>query len=168
MRRLTLLRHAKSSWDDATLADEDRPLSARGRDAAGRMASYLAAHPIRPDLVVCSPAVRTRETLSLVEGSLGGAEIRFDPELYAFETAALLELLRALEDDRPSVMIVGHNPTIGELAGTLASGGDGLAELRAKYPTGALADLELAIDAWSDVRPGCGHLLAFVRPRDLV
>lgn len=131
------------------------------------MASYLAEHPIRPDLIVCSPAVRTRETLSLVEPSLGGAEVRFDPELYAFDLGQVLERLRTLEDDRASIFVIGHNPTIGELAGALANEGDGLEELRTKYPTGAFAALELAIGSWSELRPGCGRLVAFVRPRDL-
>ena len=169
MRRLILLRHAKSSWDDPDLADVDRPLSERGRTAARAMATYLRAHPVHADRIVCSPAARTRETLSLVAPSLGSVR---DPvrrrAVHVRRRCALFDhLVATLEDDRACVLVVGHNPAIGELAGTLASEGDGLAGVRTKYPTGALAELELAIDSWSALRPGCGRLIAFVRPRDL-
>ena len=168
MRRLILLRHAKSSWDDPDLPDVDRPLSARGRTAARAMASYLRTHPVHVDLVLCSPAARTRETLALVASSLGSVETRFDDALYTFDAGAVLDhLVATLDDDRASVLVVGHNPAIGELAGTLASEGNELAAVRTKYPTGALAELELAIDTWSALRPGCGRLTTFVRPRDL-
>ncbi len=168
MRRLLLLRHAKSSWDDPDLADVDRPLSARGRTGARAMATYLRAHPVHADVILCSPAARTRETLALVAPSLGSVQTRFDDALYTFDAGAMLDhLVATLEDDRACALVVGHNPAIGELAGTLASEGDELAAVRTKFPTGALAELELAIDTWSAIRPGCGRLTAFVRPRDL-
>ena len=98
----------------------------------------------------------------------GRCETRFDDALYTFDAGAVLDhLVTTLEDDRASVLVVGHNPAIGELAGTLASEGDELAAVRTKYPTGALAELELAVDTWSALRPGCGRLTTFVRPRDL-
>ena len=168
MRRLILLRHAKSSWDDPDLPDADRPLSARGRTAARAMATHLRAHPLHADLILCSPAARTRETLALVAPSLGSVKSRFDDALYTFDAGVVLDhLVATLDDDRACVLVVGHNPAIGELAGTLASDGDALATVRTKYPTGALAELELAIDTWSALRPGCGRLTTFVRPRDL-
>ncbi|HUL85553.1 MAG TPA: histidine phosphatase family protein [Actinomycetota bacterium] len=168
MRRLILLRHAKSSWDDPDLADVDRPLSARGRTAARAMAAHLRAHPVHPDLILCSPSARTRETLALVAPSLGSVETRFDEALYTFDAGAALDhLVATLDDDRVCALVVGHNPPMGELAGTLASEGDALGAVRAKFPTGALAELELAIESWSALRPGCGRLTTFVRPRDL-
>ncbi len=95
-------------------------------------------------------------------------QTRFDDALYTFDAGAVLDhLVATLEDDRACVLVVGHNPAIGELAGTLASEGDELAAVRTKFPTGALAELELAIDTWSALRPGRGRLTTFVRPRDL-
>jgi phosphohistidine phosphatase len=165
--RLWLLRHAKSSWDDDRLADADRPLAPRGERAADAMATYIAAASIRPELVLCSPALRARQTLEHVRVSLGDPEVVIDAELYTFDAQPLLARVRSVPDGVASVMVVGHNSAIQDLAVTLARSGDRLADLHAKYPTGALAELELDAPSWSGIGPGDGALTRFVTPRSL-
>jgi phosphohistidine phosphatase len=168
MRRVYLLRHAKSSWKDSSLADRDRPLAGRGRRAAAAIADHLEAEGIRPDLVLCSPARRTRETLERVETALGDrVEVRFEEALYGASGVELLARLRALPPEPSSVMLIGHNPGLEDLALALASTGDGLARMREKYPTGALATIDLPADEWDAIEADTGELVAYVRPRDL-
>jgi phosphohistidine phosphatase len=165
--RLWLLRHAKSSWDDDRLADVDRPLAPRGERAATAMASYIEDAAIRPDLVLCSPALRARQTLEHVQASLGEPEIVIDPELYTFDAHPLLARVRTVPDAVASVMLVGHNPAMHELAEMLARSGDRLRDLTAKYPTGALAELELDATSWSGIAENGAVLTRFVTPRSL-
>jgi phosphohistidine phosphatase len=168
MRRLWLLRHAKSSWDDPGLDDHDRPLAPRGRDAATRIAGYLERETIRPSLVVCSSARRARETLGAVLPSLGtDLTVRVDPDLYTFSGARLLEAVLAFPDVCAEVMLIGHNPAIEDLAAALARGGERLETLRDKYPTAGLAGLDLDVASWADVAPGRAMLATFVIPREL-
>ena len=168
MRRVYLLRHAKSSWKDSSLADRDRPLAGRGRRAAAAIADHLEAEGIRPDLVLCSPARRTRETLERLETALGDrVEARFEEALYGAGEAELLARLRAVPPEVSSVMLIGHNPGLEDLALALASTGDGLARMREKYPTGALATIDLPADEWDAIEADTGELVAYVRPRDL-
>src|ERR671923_1158092 len=138
MKRLFLLRHAKSSWKDEGLADRDRPLAGRGRRAAKVMARHLQEEKISPALVLCSPARRTRETLEAVSPS---GEVRIEDELYGASEAELLERLRRVPEAIESVMLIGHNPAIEELALGLASRGERLEDVERKFPTGALATL---------------------------
>src|SRR5262245_17569215 len=106
MHTLYLLRHAKSSWDDPTLADRDRPLAQRGRRDAKRVADHLARAGIEPELLLCSPAVRTRETLRRVRAALGPSMTeRFDEELYAASWTDLLERLHDVPETVASVML---------------------------------------------------------------
>jgi phosphohistidine phosphatase len=168
MLRVYLLRHAKSSWKDRSLADRDRPLAGRGRRAARAMAAHMEAERIRPDLVLCSPARRTRQTLECIGTALGHAvEARFDEELYGAGEAELFGLLRALADEVRSVMVIGHNPGLEDLAVGLASEGAELARLREKYPTAALATIDLPADTWAAITRRSGELVGYVRPRDL-
>ena len=168
MPRVYLLRHAKSSWKDRSLADRDRPLAGRGRRAARAMAVHMEAEGIRPDLVLCSPARRTRETLECLGTALGhGVEARFDEELYGAGEAELFGLLRALGDEVQSVVVIGHNPGLEDLAVALASEGAELARLREKYPTAALATIDLPADTWAAITRRSGELVGYVRPRDL-
>jgi phosphohistidine phosphatase len=168
MRRVYLLRHAKSSWKDRSLADRDRPLAGRGKRAAKAVAGHIEAAGIRPDLVLCSPARRSRETLNGVEAAFGErVEARFEEALYGASVAELLARLRALPPEVDSVMIVGHNPGLEELALALASEGAERARLQEKYPTAALATIDLPADDWSAIEPGSGEFVAYVRPRDL-
>ena len=164
-RRLYVLRHAKSSWDDPGQHDHDRPLNDRGRRAVKLLAEHIAEAEIRPQVVLCSTSRRTRETL---EGVLPGGEVRFEHELYVASCADVLQRLRALPADVASVMVVGHNPTLQMLVLKLARGGpDQLEEIRRKYPTGALATL--ALDRpWTELAPACAELTAYVRPKALL
>jgi phosphohistidine phosphatase len=166
--RLWLLRHAKSSWQDDELPDIERPLAPRGRRAADAIARYIARESIRPELVLCSPAARARETLERVLPSLGDPDVGVEPELYTFDPEPLLLRLRSIPDRVGSVMLVGHNPAIQRLALTIARGGDRRAELAASYPTGALAELELEARTWSDAGVADAALTRFVLPRRLV
>jgi phosphohistidine phosphatase len=132
------------------------------------VARHLEEHRIRPDLVLCSPARRTRETLERVQGAFGDrVEARYDEALYAASEPKLLGCLKALPREVGSVMLIGHNPGLEELALALASEGAGLTCLREKYPTGALATIDLPAERWSAIERGSGELVAYVRPRDL-
>jgi phosphohistidine phosphatase len=167
MKRLLLLRHAKSSWDEPGLADHDRPLAPRGVRAAKAIAKHLGQEGLAAELVLCSSASRTRETLDVIEPALGDdAEVLVEPELYGASEVALLERVRQIPGTFGSAILIGHNPGIQGLALTLAGRGDRLDELAAKYPTAALATLEFEGD-WTDLRPGAAALTAFVKPRDL-
>jgi phosphohistidine phosphatase len=165
VHRLFLFRHAKSSWKDPGQADHDRPLAGRGRRAAKAVARHLREERIQPELVLCSTARRARETLERVEPALGVADVWFEPALYGASAGALLERLHDVPDHVGSVMLIGHNPGLQELALELAHTGPELHELAAKFPTAALATLELP--DWRTIRPGTGDLVGFVRPRDL-
>jgi phosphohistidine phosphatase len=166
MKRLYLLRHTKSSWDEPGLADRDRPLAARGRRAATKMGRHLRAEGIRPDLVLCSSALRARQTLDGVAEAIEGAEVLVEDDLYAAEADDLLERLRRVPGPTGSVMVIAHNPGLQDLALELASSGPGLERLREKFPTGALATIEVNPD-WRDLRAGTGRLVALATPRDL-
>jgi phosphohistidine phosphatase len=163
-----LLRHAKSSWSDPTLPDVDRPLSPRGARAARRIADYLRRNGIRPSLVLCSPARRARQTLEAIEPVLGKTStVELSPELYAASAEALLERLRAVPDSADSVLLIGHNPGLEQLALALAERGADLPRLREKFPTGALATIEVGSESWAALGPGCGELVDYVVPREL-
>jgi phosphohistidine phosphatase len=167
MKRLYLLRHAKSSWDDPELADRDRPLAQRGRDAAKTMAQHLRREGVAPELVLCSPSARTRQTLAGITPGLGeNADVRIEDELYAASAATLLELLHELPDEVGSVMLIAHNPGIQDLALNLAGGGAAVERVRSKFPTAALATLELDV-SWHELEPGGAELVTFVKPKDL-
>jgi phosphohistidine phosphatase len=166
-RRLQLVRHAKSSWDDDAISDIDRPLSARGERAAGALARHLAATAERPALVLCSPARRTRQTLAAVVDALGvGVETRIESVLYGAGPEDVAALLRGLPPTITAAMVIGHNPTLQDLALWLDGDGDGeaLARIRAKFPTGALATLAWT-GGWDDLGAGCAGLTSLWTPR---
>lgn len=166
---LLLLRHAKSSWDHPGLDDFERPLAPRGREAAPRMAGFIAAAGLLPDLVLCSTAVRTRETLALVLPELGASPpaVRYEDALYLASTSDLVERVRRLDDGDRRVLIVGHNP--GMHGAALALAGDGarrdVTALATKFPTAGLAVLEFETRHWRQVRPATGRLARFMTPR---
>jgi phosphohistidine phosphatase len=167
MRRLHLLRHAKSSWDDDALRDRDRPLAPRGRRATKRIASWARKHDVRPQLVVSSSAVRARETLRGVLPGLGEPEVWIEVALYAASAETLLERVHALPDEAEEAMLVGHNPGLGDLLLLLAAPGELRERAEAKVPTGALATLEADIECWADLEPGRARVVSFVVPRQL-
>jgi phosphohistidine phosphatase len=165
-RRLHLLRHAKSSWKDAGLADHARPLSPRGMRAAEQLRRWLGESDVRPDVVLCSTAVRARDTLDRVLPVLGEPRVLAEPALYHAATGSLLELVHALPDDAGEAMLVGHNPGLEGLVVLLAAPGAAL-EAMTKFPTGALATLESAGRTWRELQPGSMTLTGLVLPRTL-
>lgn len=166
-KTLYLLRHAKSSWDDPTLADHDRPLASRGRRASKVIADHLQTERITPTLVLCSSSTRTRETLELISAGLGDeVEVQVERCLYAASANDLLYRLRKVNARVGSVMLIGHCPAIQELALNLAGGGVHLERLRTKFPTAALATLAFH-GSWGQLTQGSAELVAFVTPREL-
>ena len=163
---LYLLRHAKSSWADALLPDHERPLAPRGRRDAKRIADHLVEQGIEPELVLCSTAARTRETLELLRPVLRTSTVEFENELYAASAGDLLARVRLVPDGVESVMLIGHNPSLHQLALMLASTGDELERLAAKFPTAALATLGLST-TWRRLNPGEASLTAYVVPKQL-
>ena len=167
-RTVILLRHGKSSWSDSTLADIDRPLAPRGERASRKLAKYIRRKKIQPALVLCSPSLRTRQTLEAVESSLGKrCAVEVVPELYAASEQELLERLQALPESARSVMLIGHNPGLHNLALVLASRGADLPQLEKKFPTGALATLVVRSESWAALSPGEAELVEYLLPRQL-
>lgn len=167
--RLLLLRHAKSSWNNAQLADHDRPLAPRGLRAAETMAAHLAALDAPPDLVLCSTARRAVDTLEPLRARLpAGTEVLLEDDLYGAPAPALLARLRLVPGDARSVLVVGHNPGLEDLVHLLGRQGDpsAVARVAAKFPTAALATLVFG-GPWKDLGPGDATLEAFVVPGDL-
>jgi phosphohistidine phosphatase len=167
VKLLYLLRHAKSAWDDPTLRDRERPLAPRGRKAAKRMARWSRKHGVRPQLVVCSSAVRAQDTLRRVLPGLGEPAVWVEVTLYAADAETLLARVRALPGEVDSAMLVGHNPGLMDLLLLLAAPGKLRGRAEENLPTGALAELELDVARWADASPGAARLTEFVRPRDL-
>lgn len=170
MKTLYLLRHAKSSWSDAGLADHERPLTHRGEEAAGRIAGHLRSAAVRPGLVLCSTARRARDTLTLLRPALGdGVPAVETDDLYGAAAGDVLDLVRGLDAGVDSVMVVGHNPGLQDLAVALAGDGDeaALGQLRTKFPTAALATLTADMTAWEHLGPGRAYLASLVLPRQL-
>ncbi len=192
MRQLLLLRHAKSAWDDKALPDQDRPLSPRGRRAAAAMRQAMRELGLAPDMVMLSPSRRTRETLEALEPWDEAPLIEPTDGLYLATAAQLLEVLHGVPETVRSLMLIGHNPGLHELAVRLVgpramaarhdgpgggpSGGPGgepggasgraIEHLAAGYPTGALAEFGIA-GPWWQLATGGGQLIRFLRPRDL-
>jgi phosphohistidine phosphatase len=168
MRRLMLLRHAKSARPPG-VADIDRPLAPRGRDAAARMGAYLRDEALVPDVALVSSSRRTRETWDLVAPALDGVEARFEPRIYEAPEARLLAVLREVEPEVRTLLMIGHNPGFEDLAARLVGGGDRSASerLSEKFPTAALAVIDFEADSWAEVAAGAGRLERFVTPKSL-
>jgi phosphohistidine phosphatase len=170
LKFLYLLRHGKSSWDAPATDDFDRPLNARGREASTLMGEYMERAGIHPALILCSAARRTRETMDLVADALQYEPVvRLDDDLYLASRRQLLKSLRRVEDEFPSVLMIGHNPGMEKLALDLAGGGDdgAMARVANKFPTAALAVLTTGVDGWDDIGSGSCRLEAFIRPKHL-
>ena len=162
-----LLRHAKSDWSDQTLPDHARPLAPRGRRDATRITHHLRQRGIEPTLVLCSSAERTRETLELIRPALGAAPALIEDELYAATKEELLERLRALPEQSASVLVIGHNPGLEELALMLATPSRTRRRLEAKFPTAALATLAVPEAKWARLAAGDADLTSFVVAKQL-
>ncbi len=170
MKTLTLLRHAKSGWDDPVERDFDRPLNAKGMRAAVLVGRHMRSLDLCFDYVLASPAVRVMETLDYIAQGLGRRIApEWDQRIYLASATTLIDILSDLPDHVTSVLLVGHNPGLEELALTLIgpAAGDLLASLEQKYPTATLAELRMPADRWVDMKPHTGTLSRFIRPRDL-
>jgi phosphohistidine phosphatase len=170
MHRLFVLRHAKSSWNNAYQADFDRTLAPRGVQAAAAMADHVASLDPPPALVLCSTARRAQDTIEPLRDRLpAGTEIRLEDDLYGADAPDLLARLRQVPDDVASVMIVGHNPGLEDLVRSLGRAGDAdlIARVRTKFPTAALATLTFD-GPWQQLGfGGPTRLEGFVVPGDL-
>lgn len=155
-RTMYVLRHTKSSWDDETLSDYDRPLAPRGLRDGKRLAAHLAQEGVRPDVVLCSSARRTQETLAQIAPSLGAPAIRMLDELYGADVADVIAIVHTLDNAYTTVLVIGHNPCVAELAQTSE-----------KFPTGALATLRWDAENWDDLRPGEADVVSVITPREL-
>lgn len=169
-KRLILLRHAKSAWDNPSLADFDRPLSNRGRKAAPLVGAYLARRRMVPGLVLTSSAKRVLETLDLVcAGWQTKPTVRKLKSLYLATPREMLRRLQAIGREPDCVMLVGHNPGIADLANWLCSHGkaEHRADLARKFPTGAVAVIEFDVEDWADADAESGHLIDFATPKQI-
>ncbi|MEO8421641.1 MAG: histidine phosphatase family protein [Hyphomicrobium sp.] len=173
MLTVLLLRHAKSSWDTMSLADYDRPLAKRGQKAAPLIGAAIARLDLKPDLILCSGAARTRETLALALPAFGAPEpeVIYDDAIYMATPATLMALLRKPPGAKTPkrVMIVGHNPGLEELSEELVGGGapDARELMAEKFPTGALAVFTFDVPHWADIAFGTGKLTHFITPARL-
>ena len=159
MRTLFLLRHAKSSWDNTTLPDFERPLNQRGRTAAETIAAVLREKDIVPDLIVSSPAIRAKETIEIIiQSAQLQSALRFEPRIYEATVGRLLEVIAEIDDQAQTALLVGHNPGFEQLVTALT------AETQS-MPTAALAKITLDISGWTDVTAG-GTLEWIVRPKE--
>jgi phosphohistidine phosphatase len=169
-RQLLLLRHAKAVIGEGSMRDIDRPLAPRGEKAAKTMGRYMAQHDLVPDLVLCSPARRTRQTWEIASAELPKVETRFIEELYDFgDGEALLSAIRQEGGTAGRLLLVTHNPATQNLALSLAGSADRMLrqQMMEKYPTAGLAVFSLSGADWAATAEGVARLDAFIRPRDL-
>lgn len=162
MRLLTLIRHAKSSWDYPELSDFERPLNDRGRRDAARMASRAGQTLPRASRLLTSPATRAITTARIFAEALGidFDAVQVEPRIYEASRKTLLEVLQNIADSAQHIVIFGHNPGLSELAHTLASCPFD------EMPTCAVVHLQLGVKHWSEVGPGCGKLSKNLFPKD--
>ena len=171
MKTLTVLRHAKSSWDDAVARDFDRPLNARGQRAAVTFGRHMRSEGLSFDHVVASPAVRITETVEQVETGYGSALApAWDRRIYLASASTLMDVVHELPAGADSALLIGHNPGLEDLILMLVPdrAGDALRDsVEEKFPTAALAVITFDTDDWGTIRSNTGTLVRFVRPRDL-
>ena len=161
MKKLLLLRHAKSSWEDTSLPDFERPLNERGLRAAPLVGEFMRKQRLRPDMVLCSPAKRTRETIALVLETAGiTTELRYDERIYEASVMRLLEIVSQIDDDKMEVMLVGHNPGMENLLERLTGETE-------RMPTAALALITLNAEKWSEAEAQGGRLERLVKAKEL-
>lgn len=165
MKYLTVVRHAKSSWGDASLDDHDRSLNARGQRVAPLMGEILAARSSRPDIVLSSTAKRARTTAGIIATALGydDGEIVDEGQIYLASTPRLLQVLRDIDESHQSAMIFGHVPGVHDLSNALCrDAGIG------HFPTCAIAMIQLDIEHWGEIDAGCGTLVDFLVPKEIL
>lgn len=163
MKRLWLVRHAKSSWKFSGLDDFKRPLNGRGRRDVSLMGNRLKELGVQPDVIVASPALRASETARSLAVSLGMPMeyVRKGPQIYEASVSGLLAIIRGCEDRWSKVMLVGHNPSIADIAGILTGKSVG------HVPTCTVIELGLDVASWSSVTPCCGVMRFRCSPKGL-
>lgn len=160
MKRIYFLRHAKSSWDNASLADFDRPLNDRGRQAAPFMGELMASRGMRPSLIVSSPAKRAAQTAEMAREASGfDVPISYDDRIYEASPSTLLKVISQLPADVDSVLVVGHNPGMEGIVRYLTGESE-------RMPTAALAAIKLAAESWAAVGENVGTLEFVIRPKE--
>ncbi len=167
MKTLGLLRHAKSDWDDIGKRDFDRGLNERGRRGARLIGAHIREHAVAWDLLLASPAERVKRTL---DAAMSDLTPRWDERLYLASAETILDVVRESAGDADAVLVTGHNPGLQEVLFELVAPEAENAlfdEAVRKFPTATYAALELDIDDWAELAPGCGRLVHFTRPRDL-
>ncbi len=172
MKRITLLRHAKSGWDDTVTRDFDRPINARGERAASAIGKHAADIGFRPNWIVASPAVRVVDTLDffLPAAGLSDLEPVWDRRIYLASSVTLLDVVRELPDHVCQVLMSGHNPGMEDVVFDLVpdnAGDDARNSVEEKFPTAALATIAVPIKNWADLALKSGVLEYFIRPRDI-
>ena len=161
MKRLYVVRHAKSSWEQTALKDFDRPLNERGEKDAPGMARRLRNHDAQPDLICSSPAQRALATAKIFAEILGCplSSIQYARELYHADSKEILRVIQSFGDARTSVMIVGHNPGLTDLVNELCN------EVIANIPTSGVVEVQIQIDSWKNVKWGGGKQVLFDYPK---
>ena len=170
MKRLTLLRHAKSGIDEAVTRDFDRPLNAKGKRAARTIGRHMRDEGMVFDQVVASPATRVVETLDEVAAGYGRTlRPSFDKRVYLAAAATLLDILHEAPDTAEGLLLSGHSPGMEELVLMLVPNGSNQKRgaVEEKFPTASLAEIRFEAGRWAEIQPGSGTLTRFVRPRDL-
>ena len=170
MKRLAVLRHAKSSWDHPDLEDFDRPLNDRGWKAARKIGSALAGREFDFDCILASTAARVRETIEGVAEKFDlRAAVQFEPRIYLAEVEQLLEIVRELPENVHRPLLVGHNPGLERLLSLLAVDDEDPVYRRIahNFPTGAFALIELPQDRWRKIEPGSGRIIDLILPKEL-
>ncbi len=163
MKTLLLLRHGKSDWEANYVGDHERPLARRGEKAASKVGRFLAGTSQVPELVICSTALRARQTLenAMDAGNWGSIDVVNDKTIYLASYEQLVSCVASIADEYERVMLVGHEPTTSILAGQLIGG----ASIR--FPTAAIARIDLNIDHWKSCRSGIGTMIWHVIPAHL-
>jgi phosphohistidine phosphatase len=165
LRHIVVLRHAKSSWDDPSVSDHDRPLSKRGRNALSRLRDHIEGLELHPDLVMCSSSRRTRQTLDGIRPALGRkVRVELDPALYGASAEQLVAELRRLDDQVTTVFLVGHNPGVADLVDLLAADPATGGAVIDTFPTAGVAVLSIT-GPWRALQPACAALESFWAPR---
>lgn len=169
MKTFLVLRHAKASQESPTGADFDRPLAERGWVDGRSIGSEMRHRGLHPDAVVASPAMRVIETLAAVAEGYGPLEAEFDKRIYDNSPEMLLGIVQDTGDEVQRLLLIGHNPGLQELLLRLTiDDADGLrVDVAGKFPTAAIAAVELPIDEWRDLRAGTGRITSLIRPGDL-
>jgi phosphohistidine phosphatase len=170
MKKLYILRHAKSDYPDNVSDDHERPLNKRGEKACNLIGDYLKTNNITPEVILSSDAVRTTQTINnILRAASYDINVQFSGKLYLATPGEILKEIAKISDDINSIMVVCHNPGAAQLAMMLTAGGDtdSINLMRTKYPTAGLACLTLKTETWKQVNPASGNLDKFVTPKSL-